>query len=468
MSGHRIEEDSLGRVEVARDVYWGAQTQRALENFPIHDELMPLPLIHAFAIQKIAAARANMALGVLDKKRGDAIVHAALRIKAGELNEQFPLKVWQTGSGTQTNMNMNEVIANVAIDSLGGIIGSKEPIHPNDHCNMSQSSNDSFPTAMHIATALALQERLHPACLTILASLAKKEKEFAKIIKVGRTHTQDATPLTLGQVFSAYHAHIKSHHDSITQLMPDILSLAQGASAVGTGLNTPAGFDKIFAQEVSKITKMTFTPADNKFASLAGHDALLKLSGALNGLASSLMKIANDIRLLASGPRSGLGELILPALEPGSSIMPGKVNPTQCEALTQIAAQVMGNHHTISIACSHGQFELNVFKPIIIYNLLQSIFLLADGMMSFTLRCLDGIKANERRIEHLMKQSLMLVTALNKHIGYDDAARIAKKAYDDNCSLREAALALKLVSEQDFDKWVHPQDMIAPYKPPSP
>ena len=379
------------------------------------------------------------------------------------MRDQFPLKVWQTGSGTQTNMNMNEVISNLAIESLGGTRGSKDPIHPNDHCNMSQSSNDSFPTAMHIATARMVHDAVLPAFDSFIASLAAKEAEFASIIKIGRTHTQDATPLTLGQVFSAYGSHVSSHRDHIARCLDGVTMLAQGGTAVGTGLNAPQGFDEMMAKEISTLTKIKFCTAPNKFAALASHDGISQLASVLSSAAAVLLKIGNDIRLLASGPRSGLGELILPALEPGSSIMPGKVNPTQCEALTQVAAQVIGNSTTITVACSHGQFELNVFKPVVIYNMLQSLRLIADAMNSFRTHCLDGITANEQRIHLLMEQSLMLVTALNKHIGYDRAAAIAKKAHETGSTLRDAAIASGLLTPQQFDEWVKPDTMLAPF-----
>ena len=463
MSNHREERDSLGSVQVPKDCYWGAQTQRSVMNFAIGTESMPWELIDAFAIQKIAAAICNHRLGLLDKKICDAIVRAASKIREGSVRDQFPLKVWQTGSGTQTNMNMNEVISNLAIESLGGTRGSKDPIHPNDHCNMSQSSNDSFPTAMHIATARMVHDDVLPAFDSFIASLAAKEREFASIIKIGRTHTQDATPLTLGQVFSAYGSHVSSHRDHIARCLDGVTMLAQGGTAVGTGLNAPQGFDEMMAKEISALTKIKFRPAHNKFAALASHDGISQLASVLSSAAAVLLKIGNDIRLLASGPRSGLGELILPALEPGSSIMPGKVNPTQCEALTQVAAQVIGNSTTITVACSHGQFELNVFKPVVIYNMLQSLRLIADAMNSFRTHCLDGIIANEQRIHLLMEQSLMLVTALNKHIGYDRAAMIAKKAHETGSTLRDAATESGWVTSQQFDDWVKPDAMLAPF-----
>lgn len=463
MSNHREERDSLGSVRVPKDCYWGAQTQRSVMNFAIGTESMPWELIDAFAIQKIAAATCNYHLGLLDKKICDAIVRAASKIREGSVRDQFPLKVWQTGSGTQTNMNMNEVISNLAIESLGGTRGSKDPIHPNDHCNMSQSSNDSFPTAMHIATARMVHDNVLPAFDSFIASLAAKEREFASIIKIGRTHTQDATPLTLGQVFSAYGSHVSSHRDHIAHCLDGVTMLAQGGTAVGTGLNAPQGFDAMMAKEISALTKIKFRPAHNKFAALASHDGISQLASVLSSAAAVLLKIGNDIRLLASGPRSGLGELILPALEPGSSIMPGKVNPTQCEALTQVAAQVIGNSTTITVACSHGQFELNVFKPVVIYNMLQSLCLIADAMNSFRTHCLDGIIANEQRIHLLMEQSLMLVTALNKHIGYDRAAAIAKKAHETGSTLRDAATESGWVTSQQFDDWVKPDAMLAPF-----
>lgn len=458
----RIETDSIGDIEVPGDKYWGAQTQRSLLNFDIGEEKMPPPLVRGFGIQKKAAALTNMEMRLLDKKLGEAIVKAADEVIDGTLADQFPLSVWQTGSGTQSNMNMNEVIANRAIEILGGEIGSKDPVHPNDHVNMSQSSNDSFPTAMHIAAAEQIHQALIPALEQLHKALDKKANKFAKIVKNGRTHLQDATPLTLGQEFSGYAVQVEYGISRIKNSLPWLYQLAQGGTAVGTGLNTKQGFAENFAKKVAEITNISFTTAINKFEALAAHDALVETSGVLNVLAVSLMKIANDIRLLGSGPRSGLGEIVLPTNEPGSSIMPGKVNPTQCEALTMVCAQVMGNHVAVTVGGSNGHFELNVFKPVIIYNVLQSIRLLSDSCQSFTDKCVAGIEANEKRITELMENSLMLVTALNPHIGYDNAAKIAKKAYEDGSTLKEAALALDLLSEEEFDKWVDPTSMTKP------
>ncbi len=458
----RVETDSMGEVEVPADRYWGAQTQRSLENFRIGGERMPEPLIVALAIQKKAAALANMQMGELDPALGQAIVHAADEVIAGKLYDHFPLVVWQTGSGTQTNMNANEVIANRAIEILGGEIGSKTPVHPNDHVNRGQSSNDSFPSAMHIAAAMQIHGRLLPALRALRAALDDKARAFADIVKIGRTHTQDATPLTLGQEFSGYAAQVKNGIARVEGAMARLLELAQGGTAVGTGLNARAGFAEAFARQVAKITGLPFVTAENKFEALAAHDAIVEASGALNVVAVSLNKIANDIRFLASGPRSGLGELILPANEPGSSIMPGKVNPTQCEALTMVCAQVFGNHVTITFAGASGHFELNVFKPVLIFNLLQSVRLLADAAASFTEHCVAGIEANRPRIAELMRRSLMLVTALNPHIGYDNAAKIAKKAHAEGSTLKEAAVELGLVEPEQFDQWVRPEAMVSP------
>jgi len=458
----RIESDSLGEVAVPAHAYWGAQTQRSIINFPIGGERMPAALIRALGIQKLAAARANMKLGVLDPRLGEAIVQAAREVIDGTLADQFPLVVWQTGSGTQTNMNANEVIAGRANEILTGKRGGKSPVHPNDHCNMGQSSNDTFPTAMHIAAAHEVITRLIPALKKLHGALDAKAQEFAGIIKIGRTHLQDATPLTLGQEFSGYAQQIANGIARIEACLPRLLELAQGGTAVGTGLNAKAGFDTAFAAEVAAETGHPFVTAPNKFEALAAHDAMVELSGALNTLAVSLMKIANDIRLLASGPRAGLGEISLPANEPGSSIMPGKVNPTQCEAMTMVCAQVMGNAVTVSVAGSHGHLELNVFKPVIIYNVLQSIQLIADAAHAFTDKCVVGIEANAARITQLLNESLMLVTALNPHIGYDNAAKIAKKAHAEGTTLKAAALALGLVTEEQFDAWVVPAEMIRP------
>ena len=460
----RTESDTFGPLKVPADRYWGAQTQRSLQNFKIGWERMPVAVVHAFGVVKQAAAEANMGLGEMDKKRGRAIVRAAKEVAAGQLDDHFPLVVWQTGSGTQSNMNANEVIANRAIEMLGGKLGSKDPVHPNDHCNMSQSSNDTFPTVMHVAAAQQLHGHLVPALSHLQAALAAKAKGWNKLIKIGRTHLQDATPLTLGQEFSGYATQMKYAIRRVNDVTPSLLQLAQGGTAVGTGLNAPVGFDKLVAAEIAKITGRKFKTAENKFESLAAHDAIIEASGALNVIAASMMKIANDIRLLGSGPRSGLAEISLPENEPGSSIMPGKVNPTQCEAVTQVCAQVMGNHTTVTVAGSNGHMELNVFKPVMIYNLLQSIQLLADAAVSFTDNCVVGIEANEGQIGDLMERSLMLVTALAPHIGYDNSAKIAKHAHRKGLTLKEAASALGFVEEKDFDKLVRPERMLGPSK----
>ena len=458
----RVESDSIGEIEVPFDKYWGAQTQRSLQNFDIGTEKMPAPLIRALGVQKKAAAQANLDLGELERDIANAIIQAADEVIDGTLSEQFPLAVWQTGSGTQSNMNANEVISNRAIEIMGGQRGSKSPVHPNDHCNRGQSSNDTFPTAMHIAAAEQVHHELIPSLEELHSSLDKKAKAFAKIVKIGRTHLQDATPLTLGQEFSGYAKQIEYGIERVKNTLPRIHQLAQGGTAVGTGINSKSGFAEKFADKVCDITGLPFKTAENKFEALAAHDALVELSGAMNVLASSLMKIANDIRLLGSGPRCGIGELALPANEPGSSIMPGKVNPTQCEALTMVCAQVMGNHVAVTVAGSNGHFELNVFKPVMIYNVLQSIRLLSDGMRSFTKNCVIGIEADEKRIDKLLNESLMLVTALNPHIGYDNAAKIAKKAHNDGTTLKEAAIALNLLTEAQFEDWIKPIDMIKP------
>jgi len=458
----RIESDSLGDVACPHDVHWGAQTQRSLANFAIGTEIMPAPLVKALGIQKQSAARANMELGVLEERLGKAIVEAAGEVIDGTLADQFPLSVWQTGSGTQSNMNANEVIASRANQILTGTLGGKDPVHPNDHCNMGQSSNDTFPTCMHIAAASQTIEQLIPALGELHGALDAKAQAFADIVKIGRTHLQDATPLTLGQEFSGYAKQIEYGIARLENALPRVLELAQGGTAVGTGINSKAGFAEKFAEQVAEATGHPFVTAPNKFEALAAHDALVELSGALNTVAVSAMKIANDIRLLGSGPRSGLGEIALPANEPGSSIMPGKVNPTQCEALTMVCAQVMGNHTTVSVAGSHGHLELNVFKPVMIYNVLQSIRLLSDAARSFTKNCVIGIEANTARIDKLMNESLMLVTALNPHIGYDNAARIAKKAHADGTTLKEAGLELGLLTEEQFAQWIVPREMIKP------
>ncbi len=458
----RSESDSLGVVEVPANRYWGAQTQRSLHNFKIGGEKMPAPLIRALGIQKKACALANMDLGELDKDIGKAMVAAADEVIDGTLSDEFPLVVWQTGSGTQSNMNANEVISNRAIEILGGELGSKIPVHPNDHVNMGQSSNDTFPSAMHIAAGEQVYNELIPALTKLHDTLDSKAKEYAQIVKIGRTHLQDATPLTLGQEFSGYAKQIEYGIDRVIACMPRLMQLAQGGTAVGTGINSKLGFAESFAAHVAEITDIGFITAENKFESLAAHDALVEISGALNVLAVSLMKIANDLRLLGSGPRCGIGEISLPANEPGSSIMPGKVNPTQCEAMTMLCAQVMGNHVSVTIAGSNGHFELNVFKPVMIYNVLQSIRLIADGCNSFTDNCVIGIQANEARIDQLLNESLMLVTALNPHIGYDNAAKIAKKAHADGSTLKEAGMALELLTAEQFDDWINPLEMIKP------
>jgi fumarate hydratase class II len=458
----RIETDTMGEVAVPADRYWGAQTQRSLQNFKIGGERMPQPLIRALGLQKKAAALANLALGKLDPVIADAIARAADEVIDLTLIEHFPLVVWQTGSGTQTNMNANEVISNRAIELLGGTVGSKRPVHPNDHVNYGQSSNDSFPTAMHIAAAVEVNSRLLPALKHLHEALAGKSWEFAEIVKIGRTHLQDATPITLGQEFGAYAQQIEYGIQRVEAALPRVYELAQGGTAVGTGLNAAIGFDRKFAEEIATLTGLPFVPAANKFEALAAHDALVELSGALNTLAVSAMKIANDIRLLGSGPRCGFGEIHLPENEPGSSIMPGKVNPTQAEAMTMVAAQIMGNHVTVTIAGSQGHFELNVYKPVIIFNVLQSIRLLADAAESFADNCVAGIEPNRERIDKLLHESLMLVTALNPHIGYDKAAKIAKKAHAEGTTLKQAGLALGFLTEEEFDNWVRAESMLGP------
>ncbi len=459
---YRIETDSFGEIKVEDRFYFGAQTQRSLENFKIGTELMPRPLIRSLALLKKAAAITNQHLRILKPELADSIVAAADSVIDGEFDAHFPLVVWQTGSGTQTNMNMNEVLANIASESLGGKRGDKAPVHPNDHVNMGQSSNDSFPTAMNIATALSAKEELLPALHNIHQALDKKAKEWANIVKIGRTHLQDATPITLGQEFSGYATQIEYGILRVKSALTRVYYLAQGGTAVGTGLNSTPGFAEKFAEEIANATSLPFITAPNKFEALASNDALVEFSGALNVLAVSLMKIANDIRLLGSGPRCGFGELHLPENEPGSSIMPGKVNPTQCEAMTMVCAQVMGSHMAVTIAGSNGHFELNVFKPVIIYNVLKSVRLLSDAMNSLVAHCIDGMEPNIERINELRDRSLMLVTALNPYIGYDNAAKIAKKAHKDGSSLKEAALALKLLTSEEFDKYVVPEQMIGP------
>jgi len=458
----RTETDSFGPIAVPADRYWGAQSERSLENFPIGWEKQPAPIVRALGIIKQAAAEVNMDLGKLDPKIGGAIVDAAIEVSGGMLDAHFPLAVWQTGSGTQSNMNANEVIANRAIEMLGGALGSKRPVHPNDHVNMSQSSNDTYPTAMHIAAAEEIHHRLLPALKKLQGALADKAMEWAGIIKVGRTHTQDATPLTLGQEFSGYAQQIANGITRVEATLPGLMQLAQGGTAVGTGLNAPVGFAEKIADRIAAITHLPFTSAPNKFEALAAHDAMVFSHGALATVAASLFKIANDIRLLGSGPRSGLGELSLPENEPGSSIMPGKVNPTQCEAMTQVCVQVFGNNAAVTFAGSQGHFELNVYNPVMAYNFLQSVRLLADASVSFTDRCVVGIKANVDHIRELMSRSLMLVTALAPTIGYDKAAEIAKTAHKHGTTLKEEAVRLGYVSAEDFDRIVRPQDMLGP------
>ena len=458
----RVERDSMGAIDVPDERYWGAQTQRSLENFRIGGEHMPPALIHALALQKKAAALANTELGALDKRIGAAIVKAADEVIAGKHESEFPLVVWQTGSGTQTNMNMNEVLANRASELLGGKRGMERLVHPNDQVNLGQSSNDSFPTAMHIAAAVEIHRRLLPALRHLHGALDAKAAEFADIVKIGRTHLQDATPVTLGQEFSGYARQVELGVERVEGCLPRLYPLAQGGTAVGTGLNAKKGFAERFAEEAARITGLPFVSAPNKFEALASHDTLVEASGAMNVLAASLNKIANDVRWLGSGPRCGLGEIHLPENEPGSSIMPGKVNPTQAEAMTMVCAQVIGNHVTVTVAGAQGNFELNVFKPVIIYNLLQSIRLLADACASFADNCVAGIEANRGRISELLHESLMLVTALNPRIGYDKAAKVAKKAHEEGTTLKEAALALGFLTAQQFDEWVRPENMLGP------
>ncbi|MCH9637340.1 MAG: class II fumarate hydratase [Candidatus Rickettsiella isopodorum] len=458
----RIETDSMGPIEVPAHHYWGSQTQRSLHHFAIGHEAMPLAVIHAFGILKKATAKANLELGLLTKDKADLIIQVAEEVKSGQLDAEFPLRVWQTGSGTQTNMNVNEVIANRAIELAGGERGSKNPVHPNDHVNKSQSSNDTFPTAMYIAAVLAIVRQLIPAVQTLYAALIEKVHEFKDIIKIGRTHLQDAVPLTLGQEFSAYVDQLESILANIEQTLPGLYQLAIGGTAVGTGLNTHPKFAELTAKIIAEETKLPFVSAKNKFSALAAHDALVFASGALKTLACALMKIANDIRWLGSGPRSGLGELILPENEPGSSIMPGKVNPTQCEAMTMICVQVMANDTAITLAGSQGNFELNVYKPVMIYNFLQSVDLLSSACQSFTNYCVKGLKANQAKIKHFLENSLMLVTALNPIIGYDKAAKIAHKALHEETSLRAACLSLGYLKAEEFDKAVDPKKMLGP------
>tara|TARA_B100001079_G_scaffold138094_1_gene118331 strand:- start:1478 stop:2869 length:1392 start_codon:yes stop_codon:yes gene_type:complete len=462
MTETRIETDSFGPLEVPSSKYWGAQTQRSLINFPIGWEKQPTAIVSALGIIKKACALANIDMGKLSKDHGMAIVEAASEVISGKLDEHFPLVVWQTGSGTQSNMNANEVIANRAIEILGGIIGSKDPIHPNDHCNMGQSSNDTFPTAMHIATAITAQNILLPNLRKLLSSVDEKIVEFDGIIKIGRTHTQDATPLTLSQEFSGYRHQIKKGIARVEQSLNDIYELAQGGTAVGTGLNTSPGWDTTVAKYIADETNLPFVTSPNKFEALASHDAMVEISGSLKTLAASLFKIANDIRFLGSGPRCGLGELILPENEPGSSIMPGKVNPTQCEALTQVCAQVIGNDAAIGLAGSQGHFELNVFKPMIAYNVIQSMQLLGDACSAFTDNLMKNLKADKVRIEKLMRESLMLVTALAPKIGYDNATLVAKTAHKNGTTLKEEAVRLGFVDDETFEEVVKPENMVGP------
>ncbi len=462
MTTTRTETDTFGPIEVDADRYWGAQTERSRRNFRIGIDRMPLPIVHALAVVKLAAARTNMELGLLDPKLGEAIVAAAQEVIDGKLDEHFPLVVFQTGSGTQSNMNLNEVISNRANELLGGERGTKKPVHPNDHVNMSQSSNDSFPTAMHIAAAQEITSDLLPALEELLAALVDKEKAFASIVKIGRTHTQDATPLTLGQEFSGYAAQVRSGIARIKTALSDLYPLAQGGTAVGTGLNAKPAFAETFARHAAQITKLPFVSAPNKFEALASNDAYVSVHGAINATATGLFKIANDIRLLGSGPRSGLGELILPENEPGSSIMPGKVNPTQCEAMTMVCCQVFGNQTTITVAGSQGHFELNVYKPVLAHCMLQSIRLMSDASRSFTEHCVVGIQADEKRIRDLMERSLMLVTALAPKIGYDNAAKVAKTAHANGTTLKEEATRLGLVTADEFDQTVRPDNMTHP------
>ncbi|MCY4184122.1 MAG: class II fumarate hydratase [Rhodobacteraceae bacterium] len=462
MKDSRIESDSFGKLNVPADKHWGAQTQRSLMNFPIGKETQPAVIIRAFGIIKKSCALANMKFNLLDPNIGNAICEAAELVSSGQMDDNFPLVVWQTGSGTQTNMNANEVIANLAIKSLGGEVGSKSPVHPNDHVNMSQSSNDTFPTAMHVATALLVNNELLPSLDLLINALKEKCSEFEGIIKIGRTHTQDATPLTLAQEFSGYLRQIELSESRVRKALESIYELAQGGTAVGTGLNTIDGWDREVAKNISELTSLPFVTAENKFEALASHDAMVGMSSALRSTAVSLFKIANDIRFLASGPRSGLGELLLPENEPGSSIMPGKVNPTQTEALTMVCAQVMGNDAGVGFAGSQGHFELNVFKPMIAHSVIQSIQLLSDSTKSFVERCVSGIKANETRINFLMEESLMLVTALSPVIGYDKSTKVAKLAHSKGTTLKEAALELGYVTSDEFDRIVNPALMLGP------
>ncbi len=459
---YRTEFDSIGKIKVPGDKYWGASTQRSNKYFDIGDFLVRPILIQSIGVIKKAAAIVNTKNKDLDKKISKYIIKAADEVIKGKLVDHFPLKVWQTGSGTQTNMNVNEVISNRAIQLMGGKMGSKKPVHPNDHVNKSQSTNDVFPTAMHIAIALKSKKKLLPSLKLLERELGKKVNEFNKIVKLGRTHLQDATPLTLGQEFSGYHSQLKKCIERIEKALNEIYYLAQGGTAVGTGLNTRKNFDKKVVKEIKQITKLPFKPAKNKFAALAAHDAIVNFSGTMNTTAVCLMKIANDIRFLGSGPRAGYGELILPENEPGSSIMPGKVNPTQCEAVTMVCVKVIGNHNGITMAGSHGHFELNVFKPLIIHNILQSINIMADSSDGFAKYCIRGIKADKKRIKHLLDNSLMLVTALSPKIGYDNAAKVAKRAHKNGTTLKEEALKTGLINEKEFMKIVDPKKMVRP------
>lgn len=462
MSQTRTETDSFGPLEVPSEKYWGAQTQRSIINFPIGWEKQPVAIVRALGVIKQACAEANKSAGNLNEEIADAIIKSAAEVVAGKFDDNFPLVVWQTGSGTQSNMNANEVIANRAIEILGGTIGSKDPVHPNDHCNMAQSSNDTFPTAMHIATAMASRDVLIPGLEKLEKSLRNKIEEFDGIIKIGRTHTQDATPIRLSQEFSGYAHQVHMGIRRISKSLEDIYELAQGGTAVGTGLNTFQGWDTTVAENISKITGLPFVTAPNKFEALAAHDAMVEISGSLKTVAASLFKIANDIRLLGSGPRCGLGELILPENEPGSSIMPGKVNPTQCESMTQVCAHVIGNDTAVGFAGSQGHFELNVYKPMIAYNVLQSIQLLGDACSAFTDNLVDGLKADDTRIDKLMRESLMLVTALAPKIGYDNATKVAKTAHKNGTTLKEEAISLGFVDEKTFDEVVRPENMVGP------
>ncbi|MGL5741873.1 MAG: class II fumarate hydratase [Legionella sp.] len=462
MSKTRIESDSMGEIAVPSDKYWGAQTERSLHHFNIGKDIMPREVTHAFGILKKAAALTNLDLGKLPQDKADLIIQAADEVSKGTLDDHFPLHVWQTGSGTQSNMNANEVISNRAIELANGTMGSKSPIHPNDHVNMSQSSNDTFPTAMHIAAAIAFNEKLIPAVTSLRNALAVKMAAFKDIVKIGRTHLQDAVPITLGQEFSGYVAQLDACIHRLKEVLPELYELAAGGTAVGTGLNTHPQFATKVAAHIAQLTQWPFATAPNKFAALASHEPLVYAHGAMKTLACALMKIANDIRWLASGPRCGIGELTLPENEPGSSIMPGKVNPTQCEAMTMVCAQVLGNDTAVGIADSQGNFELNVFKPVIIFNVLHSLNLLTDTCLSFQEFCAEGIEPNQKVIDYYLHHSLMLVTALNQHIGYDKAAKIAKTAHHDNSSLQEAAVKLGYLTAEQFSEFVKPEEMIAP------